>query len=94
MFKYKQTSLHKMSVRVEVVPKDFIKTYNVNNVEVLVTGLKLGTQVELIALLKSGIEVVESRRITISGEEYDNWGQSDEYLINLVLSKVGLERKE
>ena len=81
-----------MSVSVQVVPKDFIKTYNVNNVEVLVTGLKLGTQVELNVLLKSGIEVVESRRINISGEEYDNWGQSDEYLINLVLDKVGLTR--
>lgn len=28
--------------------------------------------------------------VTLSGEEYNNWGNTDIYLVNTVLSKLGL----
>jgi hypothetical protein len=34
----------------------------------------------------------EVRNVTIEGAEYDAWGTDDNYIYDLVLSKLGLER--
>lgn len=34
----------------------------------------------------------EIRNISIEGTEYEAWGSDDNYIYNLVLSKLGLER--
>ena len=36
--------------------------------------------------------ITESQIITIEGTEYEAWGSDDNYIYNLVLSKLGLER--
>jgi hypothetical protein len=36
--------------------------------------------------------ITESQIITIEGTEYEAWGSDDNYIYNLVLSKLGFER--
>jgi hypothetical protein len=36
--------------------------------------------------------IMESTSITIEGAEYEAWGTDDNYIYNLVLSKLGYER--
>jgi len=39
-------------------------------------------------------EILEHIQLTIDGEEYQNWSDDDNYLIDLVLEKLGLEKNE
>ena len=42
-------------------------------------------------ILKSD-SIMESHSVTIEGAEYDAWGSDDNYIYDLILSKLGLER--
>jgi len=42
------------------------------------------------ALLDSSAATLTVNRVTIEGVEYENWGTDDEYVFNLVASKLGL----
>ena len=37
--------------------------------------------------------IVEIINVKIEGEEYAAWGSDDSYIYNLILSKIGAERK-
>lgn len=37
-------------------------------------------------------EFLESQVIEISGEDYDNWGTDDNYIYDLVLTRLGYKR--
>lgn len=43
-----------------------------------------------VLLYNSDNIVIQNQVITIEGEEYDLWGNDDDYLINLIASKLGL----
>lgn len=36
--------------------------------------------------------IMESTNLVIEGAEYDAWGSDDNYIYDLILSKLGLER--
>jgi hypothetical protein len=36
--------------------------------------------------------LLETKTITIEGAEYDAWGSDDNYIYDLILSKLGLEK--
>lgn len=43
-----------------------------------------------VKLLGDGI--FDTKQVIISTEEYNAWGEDDNYIFDLILSKVGLER--
>lgn len=82
------------SYSVDVLPKDFVTINVASSVELRVITLQLGSYVDVSVLIKNERgEVFKCEGFHIEGEEYDNWGNSDEYLVNLVLSKLGLTAK-
>ena len=79
------------STIVEVQPKDYITTYTAQTVELRVTELIINSSVSVNVLIKDGNDsIFQVQNVTLSGEEYNNWGNSDTYLVNTVLSKLGL----
>ena len=79
------------STIVEVQPKDYITTYTAQTVELRVTELIINSSVSVNVLIKDRNDsIFQVQNVTLSGEEYNNWGNSDTYLVNTVLSKLGL----
>lgn len=81
------------SSKIDVNDKEEIKVYIVNNVEIRVINLSLGSYVDINAVLKQDNSFISSQNFRIEGEEYNNWGSNDAYLEDLVLQKLGLTRK-
>jgi hypothetical protein len=81
-------------LRIQVNDKEDVKISIINNVDIRITDLRLGYSVSINVILKNEENFIKSENITISGEEYDNWGSDDLYLENLILTKLGLSRKE
>lgn len=81
------------STKIIVENKDIIKTYVANNVELRVINFNIGKSVTVNAIVKQENNIIDINTFDISGEEYDNWGQDDTYLENLILTKLGLTRK-
>jgi hypothetical protein len=79
---------------VDVNPKDFITVNTANKVELRVSNLQIGISVDVTLLIKDlNGNLFKVENVHIEGEEYDNWGSDDQYLVNIVLSKVGLTQK-
>ena len=43
--------------------------------------------------LLSNNKLIDSKLMTITGDEYTNWGNDDNYIINLIMTKLNLTRK-
>jgi len=82
------------ATQIQVNDKEEIKVFIINNVEMRVINLSLGKYVDVNAILKQDSNFVSSQNFRIQGEEYDNWGNNDDYLENLILQKLGLVRKQ
>jgi hypothetical protein len=79
---------------IQVNDKEVIKTNIVNNVDIRVINLDLGKSVDVNAVLKQTDQLVDVKNFHITGQEYDDWGQDDDYIENLILNKLGLIRKQ
>lgn len=73
--------------------KEEIKVFIINNIDMRVTGLNLGSSVSVNVILKNNDSFINSVNYDISGQEYQDWGNDDMYIENLVLQKLGLTRK-
>jgi hypothetical protein len=83
-----------MSVhKIQVDDKEDIKISIINNVDIRITGLDLGSSVNINVIMKNDENFIKSADITIAGEEYAAWGDDDSYLENLVLYKLGLNKR-
>ena len=70
-----------------------IKPKHIELTEVLITSVSVSLeQTAYITGLISGIELSQTFTIQLTQEEYNAWGDNDDYLINLVLTKLGLEK--
>lgn len=82
------------STNILVNPKQIIKAYTIDNIDIRVNNLDLGNSVDLNVVIKNNGSLLDVKNFHIEGEEYNKWGQSDSYLENLILSKLELTRKE
>lgn len=70
-----------------------IKPKHIELTEVLITSVSVSLEkTAYITGLISGIELSQTFTIQLTQEEYNAWGDNDDYLINLVLTKLGLEK--
>jgi len=80
-------------VSIDVMDKEDIIVNIINKVEIRVINLQLGSYVDVSAVLKDYNRFVKNITLRIEGEEYQQWGNDDTYLENLVLKKLNLTRK-
>jgi len=77
---------------IRVKDKEDIQINIINYVRIKIINLVLEQFVDVDVTICHDDNYIRSYNIRIEGEEYDNWGNSDIYLENLILSKLGLER--
>jgi hypothetical protein len=78
------------SYNVSVDPKEFVTVNVANSVEMRITNLQIGVSVDVTCLVKDkNGNIFKVENVSLSGEEYNNWGNSDVYLVTTVLSKMG-----
>lgn len=81
-----------MSSSVQVVPKEQVTSQVVTSLDVYVERVWLheGAQIQVRALDASG-NIINLHSLKIEGEEYNNWSVDDDYVVNLVCSKLGYQ---
>lgn len=81
------------TLTVEVKDKEVIDVHVVTSVELMTMNYKLNESVDVYVRELAGTVVVKSTHISITGTDFTNWGSDDNYLVDLVLSKVNCVRK-
>ena len=64
------------------------KTNKVNSFEIANIELVLNSYASLYVCLKNDDIIVETLFIKIEGEQYDNWGNDDQYIIDYVRNYI------
>ncbi len=74
-----------------IVPVESTQTVVSNRMSIRVLNLVFGTSIEVIAsIVQANGTVTQNNHLVISGEEYANWGSNDEYMVNLIATKIGV----
>jgi hypothetical protein len=79
--------------KIFVKDKEDVEVRIINNVDIRIINLMLGEFVDVNACIKQDNNYIRNYTFHIEGEEYENWGNSDTYIEDLVLRKLGLERQ-
>jgi hypothetical protein len=78
---------------INIENKEFITTQTISKIEILDGSVQLNNSVKFPVVLKTSDDsVITSQVIIITGEEYENWGSDDNYIENLILSKLGVQK--
>jgi hypothetical protein len=77
--------------KIQVEEKQIPFYYLVKSFDVMIVGLELNKYVNVLAKYYDVNDVYLFEKIYfIEGQEYLDWGSNDEYLIDLIASKLGL----
>jgi hypothetical protein len=78
---------------VDVQPKEIIKSYTVERLDISISDMKLNESVILNVLLITGDnDLLESINLTLTGEDYNNWSNDDNYIVDIVLEKLNMQK--
>ena len=80
------------ATNVPIQDKEEVTVMIINNVDLQIINLDLTKYVDVMVIFKHDLKFLKSQTVRIEGAEYDAWGNNDEYLINLVLQKLGLHK--
>lgn len=81
-----------MENSIPVVDSIYTRTQTINNVKIQVMNIKLYTSVSVIASMFSDKNLVDTKIFNLEGTDYTNWGNDDDYIINYVLTQLGLTK--
>lgn len=81
------------SIKVNINDYNFVKTSVINNIQINILKIELFKSITLSVNLLSNTKIVDTQIMTISGDDYNNWGNDDNYIINLVMTKYNLTKK-
>lgn len=74
-----------------------IKPIQLEVTEIEITNVSVNldksANINVFYYLKDGRRPVKNFSLDMDGETYDAWGNDDEYVVNWVLSQLGLEKK-
>ena len=77
--------------KIQVIQQEIPFYYNVKSFSIMIIGLELNKSVSILAKYYDVDEkFLFEKMYYIEGQEYNDWGSNDDYLINLVASKLGL----
>ena len=78
---------------VNIENKDLITTKTISKVDILDGNIQLNRFVSFpVRLMDSDDNVISIEHVSISGEEYNNWGSDDSYIETLILTKLGFQK--
>jgi hypothetical protein len=81
------------NINVNVNDYNFVQTSVINNIQINILKIELFKSMTLSVNLLSNNKIIDSKLMNISGDEYSNWSNDDNYIINLVLTKLNLTKK-
>jgi len=76
--------------KVNVQDSIYTKIMIINNIKIRTNRLSLFNSISLGVSLFADNALVENKTIDVTGEDYNNWGNDDQYIVNFVLNKLGL----
>jgi hypothetical protein len=81
-----------LQMNIAVTATPYVKpTVDITNVEIRVMNLILFTSVSInVILFGANNAYVDSKQFTLSGSDYTNWSNDDTYIVNYVLTQLGL----
>ncbi len=77
-------------IDVNVQDSPYVKTNTINKVIIRVANIELFTSVTVIASLFDQNILVDNKVFKIEGQEYNNWSDNDQYIVDLVMTKLGM----
>ena len=80
-------------INVDVTDYPYIKTNTVNNIKISVLSVELFKNIVLRVSMFADKTIVENKILKVEGEDYANWGNDDQYIVNYCLNKLGLTPK-
>jgi len=81
------------NIKVNINDYNFVKTSVINNIQINILKIELFKGMTISVNLFSNSKIVDTQIMNITGTEYTNWGNDDNYIINLVLTKLNLTKK-
>ena len=70
----------------------YTRTSTINNVKVRVMDIKLYLSVTIYASLFSNNTLIDTKTYLLTGDDYTNWGNNDDYIVNYALTQLGLTK--
>ncbi len=77
-------------IDVNVQDSPYVKTNTINKVIIRVANIELFTSVTVIASLFDQNILVDNKVFKVEGQEYSNWSDNDQYIVDLVMTKLGM----
>lgn len=76
-----------------VQPSDFTYTKTIERIQIDTQNLVLGESAEFrVTSYTASGEYVKIDFVRIEGQEYQDWGSSDNYIVDLICTKLGLNK--
>lgn len=77
---------------VAIQEKYIITENKINSIGIKVVDYILNEKAKINVYFYEGEKIVDVQEIIIEGEEFSNWGSDDNYIIQLVLDRFGLDK--
>jgi hypothetical protein len=77
-------------IDVNVQDSPYVKTNTINKVIIRIANIELFSNVTVIASLFDNDSLVDNKVFKIEGQEYSDWSNDDQYIVDLVLGKLGM----
>jgi len=80
--------------KIRVQSKEVVQIKIINNVLIKIINMKLSEFANISAIVRHNNDFIENYTFHLEGNEYKLWGSSDDFIIDYVLTKIGLTRRE
>jgi hypothetical protein len=77
-------------IDINVQDSQYVKTNTINKVIIRIANIELFSNVTVIASLFENNTLVDNKVFKIEGQEYTDWSNDDQYIVDLVLGKLGM----
>ena len=81
------------SISIPVYSKEIIITKTINNVIIKVINMKLQEFANISAVVRHNDDFIQNYTFHLEGEDYNQWGSNDDFIVDYVLMKIGLTKK-
>lgn len=81
------------SISIPVYSKEIIITKTINNVIIRIINMKLQEFANISAVVRHNDDFIQNYTFHLDGEDYNQWGSNDDFIIDYVLLKIGLTKK-
>jgi len=75
---------------IDIIPKDITTTNTITKIKIEVESIELNTKAKFRVFLFSDDNLVKIEYVELTNNDYENWGNDDNYIINYILTQLGL----